>query len=72
MIGGLFDLAAAYAVAIATGHWFSAGNRRTAHHVMDTCLDLKSVEFAWTVRQIGPLIFDVAQGKVKWLRGQAE
>ncbi len=76
MIGDVYDLAAAYAVAVATGHCFNDGNKRTAHQVMDTCLDLNGIEIAWTVEEIGPLIVDVAQGRVSegeladWLRNR--
>lgn len=78
MIGDVFDLAAAYAVAIATGHCFNDANKRTAHQSMDTCLDINGIEIAWTVSQIGPLIIDVAQGRVDegdladWLRKAAD
>ena len=38
-----FDLSAAYAVAIAQGHCFNDGNKRTAYRVMLTCLDLHGI-----------------------------
>ena len=63
MIGDALDLAAAYAVAVATGHCFNDGNKRTAHHCMDTCLDINGIAIDWDVTQIGPLIIDIAQGK---------
>lgn len=77
LINDVFDLAAAYAEAIAVGHCFNDGNKRTAFQVMDTCLDLNGVEIRWDVAEVGPLIIDVAQGKVDsqdlaaWLRGKA-
>ena len=78
MIGDIFDLAAAYAVAIATGHCFNDGNKRTAHQAMDVCLDLNGVAVAWDVEEVGPMIVAVAQGGVAedelagWLRSKAE
>lgn len=77
MIEDAFDLAAMYAVAIATGHCFNDANKRTAHQSMDTCLDLNGVEVAWTVEEVGPVIVEVAQGKMDegrlaaWLRRKA-
>ncbi|MFQ6550094.1 type II toxin-antitoxin system death-on-curing family toxin [Aestuariibius sp. 2305UL40-4] len=77
MIRDVFDLAAAYAEAIATGHCFNDANKRTAHQSMDVCLDLNGVQIAWTVDDIGPLIIELAQRKLEgedladWLRDQA-
>lgn len=78
MIEDAFDLAAMYAVAVATGHCFNDGNKRTAHQTMDVCLTLNGFEFAWSVHEVGPLIVEVAQGRIEadalaqWLRGKAE
>ena len=44
MIEDVFDLAAAYCVAVATGHVFNDANKRTAHLVLDICLDLNGVQ----------------------------
>lgn len=77
MIGDVFDLAAAYAVAIATGHCFNDGNKRTAYETMVVALELNGVVFEPGFEIVGPLIIDVAQGKVDegdladWLRGVA-
>lgn len=77
LIEDVFDLAAMYAVAIATGHCFNDANKRTAFQAMDTCLDLNGVEIAWDVAEVGPLIVEVAQGRVGetalagWLRVRA-
>ena len=77
LIEDAFDLAAMYAVAIATGHCFNDANKRTGHQAMDTCLDINGIQIAWTVEELGPLIVEVAQGKVDeaalagWLRGKA-
>ena len=77
MIEDAFDLAAMYAVAIATGHCFNDGNKRTAYQALDTCLVLNGVRVAWTVEELGPVIVEVAQGQMEadalaaWLRGKA-
>ncbi len=61
LIDDAFDLAAAYAVAIAQGQCFNDGNKRTAHQAMDVCLDLNGHQIAWTAETIGPIIIRVAQ-----------
>jgi death-on-curing protein len=61
MISDAYDLAAAYAVAIAQGHCFNDANKRTAHQAMDVCLDLNSVQINWTATEIGPVIIRAAQ-----------
>lgn len=77
LIGDVFDLAAMYAVAIATGHCFNDANERPAHAAMDTCLVLNGVRITWDVSEVGPLIVEAAQGRVdeaalaRWLRGKA-
>lgn len=77
MIEDAFDLAAMYAVAIATGHCFNDGNKRTAYRSMGTCLVLNDVRIDWTVEEVGPVIVAVAQGLMDeaalggWLRGRA-
>lgn len=77
MIEDAFDLAAMYAVAIATGHCFNDGNKRTAYQALDTCLVLNGVRVHWEVAELGPLIVEVAQGRVdeaglaRRLRGKA-
>ena len=74
MIADIFDLAAAYAMAIARGHCFNDGNKRTAHQAMDTCLDLNGIEITWTPEEVGQMIIRAAQGKLEdidlaaWLR----
>ena len=62
MINDVFDLAAAYAIAIAQGHCFNDANKRTAHQAMDICLDLNGVQAAWQYQEIGPVIIRAAQG----------
>ena len=77
MIEDAFDLAAMYAVAIATGHCFNDANKRTAHQSMDACLVLNGERIAWTVEEVGPVIVEVAQGRMDegrlaaWLRRKA-
>ncbi len=61
LIEDAFDLAAAYAIAIAQGHCFNDGNKRTAHQSMDVCLDLNSIQISWVALDIGPTIIRAAQ-----------
>ncbi|MCF7697968.1 type II toxin-antitoxin system death-on-curing family toxin [Loktanella sp. M215] len=76
MIVDVFDLAAAYATAVAQGHCFNDGNKRTAHQVMDVCLDLNGIEIDWQPTDIGDQIIRLAQGHLTeddfatWLRQQ--
>ena len=62
LIDDVFGLAAAYAVAIATGHCFNDANKRIAYQSMDVCLDLNGVEVTWDTTEVGDLIIRVAQG----------
>jgi len=77
MIADVFDLAAAYAVAIARGHCFNDGNKRTAHQAMDVCLDLHHIRIHWDTTEVGDVIIRVAQGLIDessladWLRTKA-
>lgn len=77
MIEDVFDLAAMYAVAIATGHCFNDANKRTAFRAMNAALAFNGVEIAWDTAEVGLLIVEVAQGRVDeaalagWLRGKA-
>jgi death on curing protein len=77
LIGDAFDLAAAYAVAIAQGHCFNDANKRTAHQAMDACLDLNGVQITWDTEETGQWIIRVARGAAgeaelaDWLRGKA-
>ena len=58
-----YDLAAAYAyaVAIAQGHCFNDGNKRTAYRVMQICLELHSLVYPSNQKTIGPVIIRTAQ-----------
>ena len=77
MIFDVFDLAAAYAMAVARGHCFNDGNKRTAHQVMDVCLDLNGVAMVWDTIDVGQTIIRAAQGLLEepdladWLRLKA-
>lgn len=77
LINDAFDLAAAYAIAIAQGHCFNDGNKRTAHQAMDVCLDLNGIRIDWDAQDVGPVIIRAAQrlldeGELAhWLRKRA-
>ena len=77
VIQDIYDLAATYAVVIATGHCFNDANKRTAYQVMRTCLDMNGVEILFDAEEAGDKIINVAQGKIdevelaSWLRKQA-
>ena len=77
LISDAFDLAAAYVIAIAQGHCFNDGNKRTAHQAMDTCLDLNGIQMTYDTMAIGQTIIRAAQGKIEapdladWLRARA-
>lgn len=77
LITDVFDLAAAYAVAIARGRGFNDGNKRTAFQTMDVCLDLHGIQIAWKTEEVADMIIRAAQGLVdeptlaEWLRIQA-
>ncbi len=77
LLQDIYDLAAAYAVVIATGHCFNDGNKRTAFRAMQLALHLNQVEIPWDSEEIGPLIIRAAQGLLDeedlaaWLRRKA-
>ena len=77
MIENAFDLAATYAVVIATGHCFNDANKQTAHQSMDVCLDLNGIEIVWNTEEVGRMIIEAAQGRLEaadlaeWLRARA-
>ena len=77
MIGDVFDLAAAYAIAIAQGRFFTDGNKRTAHQAMDVCLALNGVKTSFATEDIGQTIIRAArrlmdEGELaEWLRQRA-
>ena len=77
LISDVFDLAAAYAVAIARSQCFNDGNKQTAHQAMDVCLDLHDVHVSWDVEEVASIIVRAAQGHMgepdlaEWLRVKA-
>ena len=77
MIEDVFDLAAAYAVAIAQGHCYNDGNKRTAFRAMDAALVLNGVTWQVDTVTIGQIIIRTAQRQMDeaelglWLRQRA-
>jgi len=77
MIGDIFDLAAAYATTIATGHCFNDANKRTAFDAMNFCLEINGVFLEWDTEDTGDRIIALAQGLIgeeamaAWLRARA-
>ena len=77
MIADTFDLAAAYCVAVATGHVFNDANKRTAYKTMIVCLHLNGIRIDHETIEAGDLIREVAQGRIDeetladWLRAKA-
>lgn len=61
MVEDVFDLAAAYAVAIAQGHCFNDANKRTAFHTMDAALAFNGLVVDWQTVETGDIIIRVAQ-----------
>lgn len=77
MIGDVFDLAAAYAAAIAVGHCFNDANKRTAYRAMLVCLALNGVRIEHDADDAGDRIIALARGLIgadqlaDWLRARA-
>ncbi len=61
MIDDAFDLAAAYAIAIAQGHGFNDANKRAAFRTMNAALAFNGIQIPWTALEIGPVIIRAAQ-----------
>jgi death on curing protein len=61
LIEDAYDLAAAYAIAIAQGHCFNDANKRTAFRAMVAVLAFNGVHSTWTATEIGPVIIRAAQ-----------
>ena len=74
LIHDIYDLAAAYAVAIAQGHCFNDGNKRTAFRSMMAVLEGNGIDTDLSAETIGPVIIRAAQGLMDeaelglWLR----
>ncbi len=75
-IGDVYDLAAAYAVAIARGHCFNDANKRTAFRTMYAALALNGVRMDFDTEAVGRVIICCAEGRMDdvdlsgWLRGR--
>ena len=61
LIADVYDLAAAYAVAISQGHCFNDANKRTAFRAMQAVLAANGVDCQLSATTIGPVIIRVAQ-----------
>jgi death-on-curing protein len=78
LIGDVHDLAAAYAVALARGHVFNDGNKRTAFAVMELVLRLNEAAAEQDVMAAADWIIAVAAGErseaelAAWLRERGE
>ena len=76
LVADAFDLAAHTAEAIAQGHCFNDGNKRTARQSMDACLALNGIEILWSGTAVADKIILLAQSKLSaedlaaWLRDQ--
>lgn len=77
MIEDAFDLAAAYAAAVAQGHCFNDGNKRTAYRTMLVSLTLNGIRISHDTEETGQKIIALAQGVIDeatfadWLRARA-
>lgn len=77
MIFDIYDLAAAYAIAVARGHCFNDGNKRTAFRVMNAVLALNGIQITWDTIDVGQTIIRCAQGLLEepdladWLRAKS-
>lgn len=74
MIADAYDLAAAYAIAIAQGHCFNDANKRTAFRAMHAALALNGAPLDFDTVEVGQTIIRAAQrlldeGELgQWLR----
>ncbi len=74
MIEDVFALAALYAEAVAQGHCFNDGNKRTAFRSMYAALVLNGVDILFETEDVADRIILLAQGKLEaetlaeWLR----
>lgn len=77
MIEDVFDLAAAYAIAIARGHCFNDGKKRTAFRAMNAALAFNGIQIDWNTVETGQTIIRCAMGQMDegdladWLRLRA-
>lgn len=74
LIGDIYDLGAAYVIAIAQGHCFNDANKRTAFRVLQVVLDMNGIQLNWVTEDVGQTIIRAAQGRIAepdlaaWLR----
>jgi death on curing protein len=74
LVSDVYDLAAAYAIAISQGHCFNDGNKRTAYRALQVCLEGNGIACTLTATEIGPVIIRAAQRQLDegelahWLR----
>jgi death-on-curing protein len=77
MVEDAFDLAAAYAIAIAQGHCFNDANKRTAFRSMHAVLALNGIQMLFDTEATGQAIIRAAQRQMdegelaEWLRQRA-
>lgn len=77
LIGDAFDLAAAYAAAIAQGHCFNDANKRTAFRTLHLALRLNGIAPRFDDTEVADRIIALAQGLIDdghladWLRDRA-
>ena len=77
MIEDVFDLAAAYAIAVARGHCFNNGKKRTAFRAMNAALAFNGIQIDWNTVETGQTIIRCAMGQMDegdladWLRLRA-
>lgn len=77
MVNDVFELAAAYAQAIARGHCFNDGNKRTAYQTMIVCLKINGTTIKHDTEEAGTQIIALAHGLIEeddlaaWLRIKA-
>ena len=65
MINDVFDLASSYAEAIARGHCFNDGNKRTSFQAMNFCLFANGVAIDWPDTAIADRIIALARGDLE-------
>ena len=78
MVDDVFHIAALYAEAVARGHCFNDGNKRTAFQAMNFFLHVNGIRIAWPNTEVADRIIALARGDTDaqaladWLRLQAD
>jgi len=62
LVGDIFDVAASFCEALARGHVFRDGNKRTAFAVMTYILDVNDVRFRFPAGRTEDMMVSVAEG----------